>query len=186
MGKSRKRSRHFNTGYPYSVRVAHIHVVRPKVRRQSDSSLFIGDAKLAHPRVWLSSQQCAVPLDLLSECLAPAFLSKDTKSDDVFTMHSLVFTRLLHASAGLLLPYAMLCNGISLTSGKLSCEHEASTLDVQAYLLRQCTPPSAHPIWRSSGDATPPSSAWTLCGRTQSTTGARPTPLLRWCAIPQH
>lgn len=44
MGKSRKRSRHFNTGYPYSVRVAHIHVVRPKVRRQSDSSLFIGDA----------------------------------------------------------------------------------------------------------------------------------------------
>ena len=43
MGKSRKRSRHSNTGYPYSVRVAHIHVVRPKVRRQSDSSLFIGD-----------------------------------------------------------------------------------------------------------------------------------------------
>lgn len=42
MGKSRKRSRHYNTGYPYSVRVAHIHVVRPKVRRQSDSSLFIG------------------------------------------------------------------------------------------------------------------------------------------------
>ena len=44
MGKSRKRSRHSNTGYPYSVRVAHIHVVRPKVRRQSDSSLFIGKA----------------------------------------------------------------------------------------------------------------------------------------------
>ena len=46
MGKSRKRSRHSNTGYPYSVRVAHIHVVRPKVRRQSDSSLFIGDSSL--------------------------------------------------------------------------------------------------------------------------------------------
>ncbi len=46
MGKSRKRSRHSNTGYPYSVRVAHIHVVRPKVRRQSDSSLFIGDTPL--------------------------------------------------------------------------------------------------------------------------------------------
>ena len=43
MGKSRKRNRHSNTGYPYSVRVAHIHVVRPKVRRQSDSSLFIGN-----------------------------------------------------------------------------------------------------------------------------------------------
>ena len=49
MGKSRKRSRHSNTGYPYSVRVAHIHVVRPKVRRQSDSSLFIGDCSSTVP-----------------------------------------------------------------------------------------------------------------------------------------
>jgi hypothetical protein len=45
MGKSRKRSRHFNTGYPYNpIRVAHIHVVRPKVRHDTDSSLFIGAA----------------------------------------------------------------------------------------------------------------------------------------------
>ncbi len=51
MGKSRKRSRHSNTGYPYSVRVAHIHVVRPKVRRQSDNSLFIGDARPSKPSV---------------------------------------------------------------------------------------------------------------------------------------
>ncbi len=44
MGKSRKRSRHCNTGYPYNpIRVAHIHVVRPKVRHSSDSSLFIGN-----------------------------------------------------------------------------------------------------------------------------------------------
>ncbi|KAK9907730.1 hypothetical protein WJX75_008823 [Coccomyxa subellipsoidea] len=43
MGKSRKRSRHCNTGYPYNpIRVAHIHVVRPKVRHSTDSSLFIG------------------------------------------------------------------------------------------------------------------------------------------------
>lgn len=47
MGKSRKRSRHFNTGYPYNpIRVAHIHVVRPKVRHDTDSSLFIGEDHL--------------------------------------------------------------------------------------------------------------------------------------------
>ena len=46
MGKSRKRSRHFNTGYPYNpIRVAHIHVVRPKVRHDTDSSLFIGEGR---------------------------------------------------------------------------------------------------------------------------------------------
>jgi hypothetical protein len=46
MGKSRKRSRHCNTGYPYNpIRVAHIHVVRPKVRHSTDSSLFIGESQ---------------------------------------------------------------------------------------------------------------------------------------------
>ena len=63
MGKSRKRSRHFNTGYPYSVRVAHIHVVRPKVRRQSDSSLFIGDAYLPLFDIQLSSPQWVILSD---------------------------------------------------------------------------------------------------------------------------
>ena len=68
MGKSRKRSRHFNTGYPYSVRVAHIHVVRPKVRRQSDSSLFIGDAYLPLYDIQLSSPQWVILSELCCQC----------------------------------------------------------------------------------------------------------------------
>ncbi len=59
-------------------------------------------------------------------------------------------------------------------------------MSLQGCLWRQCTQPSAHLTWMSSGGATPPLSAWTLCVPTQSTTGARQTPLLPWCAQAQR
>ena len=68
MGKSRKRSRHFNTGYPYNpIRVAHIHVVRPKVRHDTDSSLFIGEAQaLTSPKFLLPATSSLIPTQATS------------------------------------------------------------------------------------------------------------------------
>ena len=43
MGKSRRRHKHPNTGYPYTiVRVAQIHVVRPKARHPAENGVYIG------------------------------------------------------------------------------------------------------------------------------------------------
>jgi hypothetical protein len=59
MGKSRRRHKHPNTGYPYTiVRVAQIHVVRPKARHQAENGVYIGAApgRWAHLR-----QPCRVP-----------------------------------------------------------------------------------------------------------------------------
>ena len=67
MGKSRKRSRHCNTGYPYNpIRVAHIHVVRPKVRHSTDSSLFIG--KSSAWRTQSANLFCSLSVLFTSAC----------------------------------------------------------------------------------------------------------------------
>ena len=47
MGKSWKNRRHASTGYPYShMRLAHVHIVRPKVRSEESNSLFLGEFPL--------------------------------------------------------------------------------------------------------------------------------------------
>lgn len=46
MGKYWRARQHMHTGYPYSpMRIgSHVHVVRPRIRHQDSSSLFIGKA----------------------------------------------------------------------------------------------------------------------------------------------
>ena len=55
MGKSRRRHKHPNTGYPYTiVRVAQIHVVRPKARHPAENGVYIGARRVWRP-YWSSA-----------------------------------------------------------------------------------------------------------------------------------